>query len=229
MQTFLGQVADQILSSHSNDLGNVTIVLPSRRAKVFLLKQFQQKLQETTWMPEIYSLEDFIQKLGNYQILDRIDLIFELYAIHKELEGNKAESLEDFMSWGSILLQDFNEIDRYCIDSKELYTFLTEARALEQWNLDNQALTDFQLNYLKFWRKLGDYYNSFQKRLQDKNQAYQGMAFRKTAEAAQKGELKLEKENQLYTHDLSKDTLEKKPHYNPHPKILDQRNSQLNL
>jgi CRISPR/Cas system-associated exonuclease Cas4 (RecB family) len=182
MQNFLDKLSQHILNKHANELGNVQIVLPSRRARVFLTDYFKQHIQQNSWLPEIYSLEDFVKELSQLTVLDNIDLVFKLYDTHQKIEGSKAEALEDFLSWANTLLQDFNEVDRYLVSSEELYTFLSEAKAIENWNLGNEELSEFQKNYLHFWRKLGDYYKYFSKQLLDENAAYQGLAFRKLAE-----------------------------------------------
>jgi len=169
-------------------LGDLTIVLPNRRAIVFLKEEFKNQLKQASWLPQFFSLEDFIQQLGDYSLLDPTDLIFKLYKVHKQLEGKDAETFEEFMGWGSTLLQDFNEIDRYLVNAKGLYGFLTEAKALETWNVESNELTEFQHKYLRFWNKLGEYYALFQKELKAEGFAYQGLGFRTVAEKLAKNE-----------------------------------------
>ncbi|MBL4707379.1 MAG: PD-(D/E)XK nuclease family protein [Flavobacteriales bacterium] len=183
MQSFLNQIARFALEKHSNNLGDLTIVLPNRRAIVFLRDEFRKEMNSGGWLPRFFSLEDFILELGDYQQLDPTDLMFELYQVHKEIEGETAEPFQEFLGWGTTLLQDFNEIDRYLVNGKELFSFLTEAKALEIWDVENGALTEFQHKYLKFWTKLGDYYLLFKKKLLSKKQAYQGLGFRSVAES----------------------------------------------
>ena len=182
MQTFLNQLAIHSIQKYPNNLGDLTLVLPNRRAIVFLKEAFKQNMKKGGWLPTFYSLEDFISTIGEYQQLDSIDLIFELFQIHKEVEKVASENFEDFMSWGTTLLQDFNEIDRYLVNGKELFSFLTEAKALEIWELEGGGLTEFQHKYLKFWTKLGLYYKLFTEKLKAKNQVYQGLGFRMVAE-----------------------------------------------
>ena len=169
-------------------MGDLTIVLPNRRAIVFLKEEFKNQLKQASWLPQFFSLEDFIQQLGDYSLLDPTDLIFKLYKVHKQLEGKDAETFEEFMGWGSTLLQDFNEIDRYLVDAEGLYGFLTEAKALETWNVESNELTEFQHKYLRFWNKLGEYYALFQKELKAEGFAYQGLGFRTVAEKLAKNE-----------------------------------------
>lgn len=189
MQSFLNKLAKESISKFGANLGELTIVLPNRRAIVFLTEEFKKELTKSSWLPKFYSLEDFISTLGGYVQIDTIDLVFELYEIHKQLEGDKAEPFEDFMGWGTTLLQDFNEIDRYMVDGSELFSFLTEAKALEIWELEEGGLTEFQHKYLRFWTKLGDYYQLFTKKLREKNTVYQGLGFRMVAENLPKNQI----------------------------------------
>ena len=199
MQSFLTQIAKHSIAKHENKLGDLTIVLPNRRSIVFLKEEFKKELKKASWLPQFFSLEDFIQQLGNYKLLDSTDLIFKLYKVHQEIEGAAAETFEEFMGWGSTLLQDFNEIDRYLVDAQDLYGFLTEAKALETWNVENNELTEFQHKYLRFWNKLGEYYTLFNQHLKAEGAAYQGSGFRSVAEQlAKKEEPKNKFENVIF-------------------------------
>lgn len=182
MQSFLQLIAQHLIKSHKNELGNVAIVLPNRRANIFLRNELSKEIKDTTWAPSIYSLEDFVEQLVKLTSVDQVDLTFELYEVHKEIEGKQAESFDEFMNWGAILLYDFNEIDRYLVNAEELYGFLSEARAIETWNPETGKLTAFQEKYLKFWDKLHLYYTKFRKRLIEKGLSYQGLSFRQAAE-----------------------------------------------
>tara|TARA_R110002096_G_scaffold435882_1_gene664014 strand:- start:8971 stop:11802 length:2832 start_codon:yes stop_codon:yes gene_type:complete len=197
MTPFLHQVASQLIEKHTS-FDNLRLILPSRRAIVFMRAAFLELTNKPGWLPEFYSLEDFIQELGAYQKLDQIDLIFELYEVHREIEREKAETFEDFISWGSMLLQDMNEIDRYMVDGNELFGFLTEAKAIETWNPETGELTEFQSKYLRFYRQLKTYYQLFRERLIQKKQVYQGLGFRMVAENLQANKIDVSHINQVY-------------------------------
>ena len=186
MQTFLNQVAKHILENHQNELLDIAIVLPNRRSHVFLKEELAKEIDQNIWAPKIYSLEDFVAELSDLANLDQLDLILELYEIHKQIEQEKAELLDEFLNWGNILLHDFNEVDRYLVDADELYAFLSEARALEVWNVDTGEITDFQKKYLAFWKKMGRYYHLFRAQLTASKKAYQGLSFRIAAEEIEK-------------------------------------------
>lgn len=190
MQKFLGKTAEYIFGKHKGNLEKVAIVLPNQRANLFLKKHFSELLEHAIWSPKFISIEDFILDISGLQIMEPTDLLFELYALHREIKKDKAESLDEFVSWGNIMLYDFNEIDRYLVDADTLYASLSEIHAMEQWNLDGRKLSDFQKNYLEFWAQLSDYYNRLKEGLLKKKQAYQGLAYRIAAE----------KINEDYTH-----------------------------
>ncbi|MBD98941.1 MAG: hypothetical protein CMO34_03785 [Verrucomicrobia bacterium] len=181
MHSFLDKTTIEIIDKHSEYLGEVLIVLPSRRAIVFMRECFKSQLNTPSWMPEFISIEDFVFKYAELQSADPLDLQLVLYQVHKNIEGKNAENIDDFLSWATVMLHDFNEIDLNLTDANELYGFLNEVRAIEQWNLEGE-ISEGQKNYLKFWKKLNHYYLEFSQHLLSKKNAYQGLAYRMLAE-----------------------------------------------
>ena len=69
------------------------------------------------WLPNMFSIEDFITELSGLHILDNLSLQFRLYAIfdaHRPKDNE--EHFEQFLKWSQTILYDFNEIDRYLVD-----------------------------------------------------------------------------------------------------------------
>lgn len=179
MQSFLEKTVDYLYGKYGNDISELCIVLPNRRAGLFLKTHFSKQLQKVFWSPEIYATEDFIALLSGLEIIDTTTQLFELYETVKDINPQQSENFNDFGKWGQILLSDFNEIDRYLIDAKQLFGNLQNIKELESWSLNREEeLTDFQKQYLGFWKLIGDYYTDYTKRLLAKNQAYQGLAYR---------------------------------------------------
>lgn len=175
---FLEIIAEQILSLSNEEVLNLNIILPNRRAGVFLQKHLAELNKKTTWLPNIYSIEDFVFELSGFQKASSTDLIFELYETYLKLSGDKDKSFEDFGSFGPNLLKDFNDIDNFLADSKVVFTYLTEARALQKWNPNSPHSGNLEKNYLNFYSSLGGYYNDFKAKLLEQNFAYYGMAIR---------------------------------------------------
>lgn len=183
MQSFLEKTVDYLHAKYGDDVSELCIVLPNRRAGLFLKTHFSKKLKKTFWSPEILATEDFVSLLAELEVADSTTLLFELYETVKQVGKRDIETFDEFSKWGQILLSDLNEIDRYLVDHKQLFGNLKDIKELEAWSLNSEeTLTDFQKQYLEFWKLLGEYYQNFSERLLSQHQAYQGMAYRIVAD-----------------------------------------------
>ncbi|HEY0030996.1 MAG TPA: PD-(D/E)XK nuclease family protein [Bacteroidia bacterium] len=186
MQSFLEKLVNHLSDKYGDDVSEICIVLPNRRAGLFLKTHFANNLKKTFWSPEILATEDFVALLAELEIADSTTLLFELYETVKKVGKKDLESFDEFSKWGQILLSDINEIDRYLVDASRLFGNLKDIKELESWSLNSEEeLTDFQKQYLEFWKLLGEYYADFSQRLLSKHQAYQGLAYRIVAAKAE--------------------------------------------
>ena len=182
MEAFLKKVADHIYDNHQDHLNELSVVLPNRRGALFLGKYLSEKTEIPIWSPQFYSIEDFVFKLSGYQLVPLVDLLFELYGVHRKIEGSKSQTFDRFNAWGQLLLKDFNELDLYLKDADYVFRYLSEAKTLSKWSLDPDDLTQMERDYLRFYASLGDYYKELNRILEKRKLAYQGMAYRKVAE-----------------------------------------------
>ena len=180
-ETFLSKTSQYIIDKYKDNTEKLCIVLPNRRASLFLRKHIAENLGKNIWAPKIFSIEDFIEAISDYRLSDNVSLLFHIYKIHQEIEGKDARDFDDFMSMGEILLHDFNEADLYLVDVEGMFSYLSEAKAISLWNLDGQALSEFQKKYLKFYNSLFSYYAKLKEVLASQNIAYQGMMYREVA------------------------------------------------
>jgi len=179
---FLKSFAADLWKRYQPELGDICIVLPNRRAALFLKEHLAAEAKQTIFAPEIFSTEDFIYKLSGLQIIDNTELLFELYSIYKETPSPETDTFEAFSKWAPALIADFNEIDRYQADAKQLFINLSSIREIENWSLNSKELTGFQLNYIRFWESLGVYYFRLRDKMQKENKAWQGLAYRFVSE-----------------------------------------------
>ncbi|HRP61014.1 MAG TPA: hypothetical protein PK833_12130 [Vicingus sp.] len=114
MTTFLAKTAEHLIQTYGNSLSNCCIVLPNKRAGLFLKQELSKLIDKPIWLPPIMGAEDLIEKLSNTQVIDNLTQLFELFEVYQKITPNP-ESFEEFSKWGQILLHDFNEIDRYLI------------------------------------------------------------------------------------------------------------------
>ncbi len=181
-QRFLDKVADVIMSRSSEELMETVVVFPNKRPEIFLKKYLREKSGGGFWIPDIRSIEEFVVELSPITPQDPMLTWFELYEIHKSIEGNKAYPPDEFVNIAPTMLNDFNDADLALADIKELFTFLSKAKALERWHPDGGELTDFEKSYLDFYQKLLQYYTRLRQSLSAKQMGTKGMVYRSVAE-----------------------------------------------
>ena len=177
--TFLKNLAEKLLSDHLDNISEITIILPNKRAKIFLLEAFKEKLPNFTFAPKITSIEDFIQEVASIRSVDAIELLFEFYTVYLSLTiKEKQQTFEQFSNWAKTLLQDFNEIDRYLKDPKHVFSYLQDIEVIKRWGIELDDKTALIDNYLEFWKLLPLYYETFYSHLKNKKIGYQGLIYR---------------------------------------------------
>lgn len=178
MTPFLKLIAEHIHLNYKDSLENLCIVLPNKRGALFLKHHLAQTYRKTIWLPTIISAEEFITELSELKTLEEIDLICHLYESYKFCYGSDAEPFDSFIKWGQLILQDFNEVDRYLADSEQLYENLKDIKVIENWSLGENNLSEYQINYLKFMNSIGTIYKHYSAFLLAHNWAYQGLAYK---------------------------------------------------
>lgn len=177
MEPFLDKLAKHLLKTHGENFSRLCLVFPSRRASLFFKQYVSAIIKKPIWLPDIYALEDFVVHKSGLKLSDPLELISRLYKVYKSIEKEKAQSFSEFISWGNMLLGDFDEIDQYLADGEKVFRYLDEIKALKYWNLDGKPLTSFELNYLHFYNSLAPCYTQFRAKLLENGEAYFGLAF----------------------------------------------------
>ncbi|NUY81330.1 PD-(D/E)XK nuclease family protein [Flavobacterium sp. MAH-1] len=179
MTDFLDKLAQKIIAKGSDSLVNLTIVLPNRRARIFLIEAIRKQIPGTVFSPRITSIEDFIQEVALVRTIDNIELLFAFYEIYLSVtDKEEQQDFELFANWAKVLLQDFNEIDRYLLDPFQVLNYLKAIEDIKHWSLDLEKRTPLIENYLKFWNKLPEYYTALTDYLSSKGVGYQGFIYR---------------------------------------------------
>lgn len=183
MATFIFDVL-QDLQKKGTNFSSLTFILPSKRAGIFLKHQLAQVTDKAIFSPAILSIEEFVENLSELKNITNTELLFEFYEVYLQLTNeNEKDSFESFSKWGQILIQDFNEIDRYLIPQKNIFNYLSAIKEIEHnhWSLEENQ-TEFIKKYLSFWKKLNTYYSHFTQRLLKRKIGYQGLIYREAVE-----------------------------------------------
>lgn len=157
------------------------IVTPNRRAGRFLKKGLMDQFSVGGFLPEIISIDDFIFKQLPWIKLDEVDLTFKLYESFSSVTEEEI-AFDEFLNYANTLIQDFNELDMNMANAKSIFNYLSEAKAIQQWNPDGSPLSPSQKEYLRFYNQLSGVYQIFKENLKSENYCYQGMAYRFFAE-----------------------------------------------
>ena len=159
--SFLEKIAAVVIQDFSAKLAETTIILPNKRAKVFLIEALKKETTKTILSPEIISIEDFVQNIASIRSVDSIELLFEFYDVYLSVtEKQSQQSFELFANWAKTLLQDFNEIDRYLLDPSHVLSYLKDIEDIKKWGIEVENKTKLLENYIDFWKLLPLYYTS---------------------------------------------------------------------
>ena len=177
--TFLDNISNEIVRLYKDSLSDLTIVLPNKRAKVFLLEALKKQLVAVAFAPKIVSIEDFVQEMAGIRSCDNIELLFEFYTVYLSVTPKEQQQEFDlFANWAKTLLQDFNEIDRYLLSPTHVFSYLKDIEVLKRWDLQPSETTTLIDNHLEFWSRLPQYYEALYIHLKDKGIGYQGLIYR---------------------------------------------------
>ena len=179
MRTFIDDVITDLLEK-GLEISQLTFVLPSKRAGTFLKQAISKHVNKTIFSPHIESIEEFVETLSDFQYATNAELLFEFYDVYLKCTPKEhIEPFDKFSKWAQILLQDFNELDRYLIESNKVFDYLTAIKEIENyhWSLEEEP-TQYIKNYLQFWNRLKNYYADFQKQLFVKKKGYQGLIYK---------------------------------------------------
>jgi len=192
MNTFLGEVCQKIYDAHQNELDEIVIIIPNRRASVYIHKHLSDHFNSPFFAPKITTINEWIDENTEEEIISQTELLFFLYDIYSEVDGEEAEDFDSFLKWGKIILSDFDEIDRYNVSPKEIFRDLRNIKDIDNWSFDlitpsthglkkPEKLSDGQKKYADLWDKLPIYYKKLKTKLEAIGSTYQGRAYQNFA------------------------------------------------
>ena len=210
MATFIEEVASRLYDKYGDDVSSLTVVLPSKRARLFFAEALANIAVRPIWEPNYTSIDEVMCQLSALRKADRLRLIAELHKVYKEYHD---EEFDEFYHWGEVLLADFDMIDKYQVDAAQLFTNISDLKELEadmsylsaeQIELINRfwrTLTgetskvideaSAKGRFLKVWRSLGAIYDNYRARLRSLGIGYTGMIYREAADRLSEGKVEL--------------------------------------
>lgn len=181
MSYFIDRIAEYIYEEELS-LEHLTIILPSQRAKKYLQRALFNIYEKPIFSPKIITMNRWVQDLSPLPVIDPTRALFKLYDVHLAVDKEETQSLDEFLNWGKTLLSDFDEMDRYLIDSKDLFKNLADIKEIENWSFNTEEeLTEGQKRFMRFWDLLPKYYQVFNERLRQDGECYMGQTYKELA------------------------------------------------
>ncbi|MBN2863147.1 MAG: PD-(D/E)XK nuclease family protein, partial [Bacteroidales bacterium] len=198
MKYFLQRIAESLYSQYGKGLNTHCLVFPNRRAGLFFRKYLADVIDKPVWSPSVMTINDLFHSLSSLQLAENEMLLFELYKVYRKVRQSR-ESFDDFYFWGDMLLNDFDDIDKYLVDASKLFRNVKDIKRIDElfggltpeqasivkrfWlNTDIERLTHQKSEFLNVWSILDELFNEFKRVLKEKNLAYEGLIFRDVTE-----------------------------------------------
>ncbi len=224
MKNFLHRIAKAYSTLPVHDLQNCCFVFPNKRSCTFFKKYLLDEVTLDTpfFEPEITTISEFIAHYSPYAEASRYDLLFTLYNEYSKLSDN-IESFDRFVFWGDMLISDFNDVDRYLVDARQLFRNVKNLREINSdflseeqkeiiskyWDIelpqntvdrfwthviDDSIPHDNRDAFVQLWEILGPLYANYRESLAQRGMCYSGMEYRHVAKKI----INMEKENFHY-------------------------------
>lgn len=208
MTSFLESVAQYIFTNYKNNLHELAIVFPNKRARLFFNNYIGQLTDKPVFAPKYYTITEYIQKLSGAIMADQLTLLFTLYEVYVEVTKTK-ESFDQFLFYCEMLLADFDDLDKYMVDANLLYKNLSDLKEIEAyyeylsesqvkaikqfWTTFTESKdSDEKQKFSSLWNVLYKIYLQFNQKLDQLNLSYEGKAYRTAINTLQNNELEIQ-------------------------------------
>jgi len=131
MTYFLERIASHLLDEYGGRLENQCLVFPNRRAGLYFMKYLASMCGKPVWAPAVKTINELFSLSSPLQIAENETLIFELYKVYKELNP-EAESFDEFYFWGDMIINDFDDVDKYLADASKLFYNLADLKRIDK-------------------------------------------------------------------------------------------------
>ncbi len=211
MDSFLRQIARTYVSQTDVELIDCCFIFPNKRSGTFFLHHLAQEMKGTYVTPKVTSINEWVTAFSPLTEATRYEQLFILYNEYLKIATELAEddkpdipSFDQFMFWGEMLVNDFNDVDRYLVDPDKLFTNVTRFKEISSnylttdqisiikrywgeepsasyvenfWNHIDHSHPN-QRKFLKLWEILSPLYTNFKSELRRRGLSTQGMFYR---------------------------------------------------
>lgn len=176
---FITRITDYIIDNYNLEKDSLTVIFPNKRAALTLRKELSRRIKRNIWLPKILSIQEAMSSWSGIQLVDNIDIIYQLIKIMNNSLDVSTRS--NIFGLASQIVKDFDEIDQYAVDAEDLFRYLKVVKETESWS-PHDNMTETEKSYLTFFASLHSYYKQLRFELLENNQGYYGLITRKLYE-----------------------------------------------
>ena len=209
-EEFLRLVARAYVN-HGMPFGKILFVFPNRRSMKFFQKylgeEYGKLYGKPLFSPQMLTISELFSDISGISQVDPIEAQYILYRNYINLKYPQdpfdvaagKETFDEFLHWGNLILSDFNDIDKYLIDPKQLFTNIHDLKQLDSdysflsagqreavemfWRSFLKGGTNFKKeSFSSLWGIMHQLYQAFRDELRSKGLGYEGMIYREVAE-----------------------------------------------
>ena len=184
---------------YGDNLSRTAVIFPGKRAGLWFDRYLYECSQHALWSPSYVSVDELFGSLSTLEKEAPIRTICLLHEIFCRLTKS-TEPLDDFYHWGELMLADFDDIDKNCVEADRLFVNLTDIKDVESRfdylspeqrkllaqffaGLHNaEERTELKRRFIELWQVMGDIYRELRTTLKAKGLAYEGMMYREAIE-----------------------------------------------
>ncbi|MGM0464318.1 MAG: PD-(D/E)XK nuclease family protein [Bacteroidota bacterium] len=214
MRIFLKDIASKLLDSYGSGLADHCIVFPNNRSILFFRKYIAELIDRPLFMPSLQTINSLIAGQSELRQAETVQLVYELYNTYLKAGGSR-ETFDDFYFWGEMLINDFDDIDKYLVDPRMLFSNLADLKEIDRkfgslsedvlriirqfWiNFEASKMTVEKSDFLSVWEILPEVYSGFTSSLRARGLAYEGMILREQAGLVSSGDGQWCAETQMF-------------------------------
>ncbi len=194
MQRFLEACATYLSEQRRGNFDGLCLVFPNRRAALFFRAYLMKLLKVPVIGPAMTTINEWVMSFSGLLPGEPLGLVATLYETWLEQTGRE-EPFDEFYYWGEVILSDFDDIDKYLVQAKDLFSNLSDLKELgdpfdyltaEQRRMVGQfwgtlaSWEDFshEKEFVTVWEKLYGIYAAAKGRLAKNGSGYAGMIMR---------------------------------------------------
>ncbi len=149
MDSFLRLIAKTYVDSGIDELSDYCFVFPNRRSGAFFRQYLRENASGISFiMPDIVTVNELAANVSDLTEATRDEALFVLFKCYKSfMPESEAPDFDKFIFWGTMLLNDFDDVDKNLVDAESLFVNIHRWRQIKSF-----YLTDEQVEIIeRYW------------------------------------------------------------------------------